>query len=257
MKIILVPSSSAGSGPEHFQFTSSAIVNDTVAIDAGCLGFYRSAQAQARVRHVLISHTHIDHVASLPIFVENAYEGKADCVMIYGSGEVLDSCQRDLFNDRIWPDFIALSKNSERPFMKMARLDPGQTVELDGLRYTAVALDHVVPTSGFVVEDEHSAVAFVSDTGPTEEIWRVANANPKLKAVVLEACFPNSLAWLADVSKHLTPALVGIELKKLTRPVRVLAVHIKARFQGQVIAELNDLKHPGLEIAQFGVPYTF
>jgi ribonuclease BN (tRNA processing enzyme) len=257
MKIILIPSTTAGGGPEHYQFSSSAVVNDTLAIDAGCLGFFRSAQDQARIKHVLISHTHIDHVASLPIFVENAYEGKPDCVTIHGSADVLDSCQRDLFNDRIWPDFIALSKNNERPFLKLARFDPGQTIELEGLRITAVSLDHVVPTVGFLVEDQHAAVAFVSDTGPTEEIWRVCNRTPNLKGVFLEGCFPNNLEWLAKVSRHLTPAMVAAELKKLTRPARIHIVHIKARFQTQIIAELRGLGLSSLEIAQFGVPYSF
>ena len=98
--------------PDRHQFLSSILVNDTIALDAGCLGLYHSPQEQARVRHVLLSHSHIDHLASLPIFVENAYEGKTDCVHIYGSAAVLDSCQRDLFNDRLqeWEDFYNFSR---------------------------------------------------------------------------------------------------------------------------------------------------
>ena len=90
MKIVLVPSTVMASGPTHYQFTTSAVINDTIAVDAGSLGFYLSPQEQARIRHVFLSHTHIDHVASLPIFVENAYEGKADCVRVcpYGVFEI-------------------------------------------------------------------------------------------------------------------------------------------------------------------------
>jgi ribonuclease BN (tRNA processing enzyme) len=257
VKITLIPSTVMGCGPHHYQYTTSALVNDTIAVDAGSLGFWSSAQDQAKVKHVLITHTHIDHVASLPIFVENAYEGKPDCVTIHGSEQVLDSIQRDLFNDRIWPDFIALSRNNERPFLKLSRIDPGQTIELEGLRFTAVPVNHVVPTQGYMIEDEHSAVVITSDTGPTEEVWRVANANPKLKAVILEGCFPNNMKWLAEASKHLTPSMVADELKKLTRPARVLIVHIKGRFQAQMLTELKALNNPALEIALFGVPYTF
>jgi ribonuclease BN (tRNA processing enzyme) len=246
-----------GGGLEHYQFTSSTVINDTITIDAGCIGFCQSAQAQARIKHILLTHTHIDHVASLPIFVENAYEGKADCVTIHASANVLDSCQRDLFNDRLWPDFIGMSKNNDKPFLKVSQFEAGQTIELEGLRFRAVAIDHVVPTVGFLVEDQHSAVAFISDTGPTDEIWRVADATPNLKAIFLETTFPNELDWLAKVSKHLTPAMVASELKKLSRPIRVIIVHIKARFQTQVIAELQALGLPQLEIAQFAVPYSF
>jgi ribonuclease BN (tRNA processing enzyme) len=246
-----------GSGPRHYQFTTSAIVNDTVAVDAGSLGFYLSAQEQARIKHILITHTHIDHTASLPIFVENAYEGKADCVTVHGSAEVLYSVRHDLFNNRVWPDFVAMSEKNDKPFVKLSQLDPWQSVELEGLKYTAIPVNHVVPTCGFLIEDADSAVIITSDTGPTEDVWRVANDMPKLKAVVLEGCFPNSLTWLAEASKHLTPNLVGAELKKLNRPARILIVHIKPRFQAEVTAELQALNNPALEIAQFGVPYTF
>ena len=255
MKISLIPSSVLGS-PELHQFLSSAIVNDVIAVDAGCLGFYRSAEEQARIKHVLVSHTHMDHLASLPIFVENAYEGKSDCVTVHASANVLDCCQRDLFNNRIWPDFIALSQ-SEKPFLKMLPLEAGQTVEVEGVTIAAVELNHVVPTVGYILSEGHTSIAFVSDTGPTDEIWRRLNALPNLKAVFLEATFPNEMAWLADISKHLTPATFAVELKKLNRPVRTVVVHMKARYQPQVMTEIRALNLPHVEFGQFGTPYIF
>jgi ribonuclease BN (tRNA processing enzyme) len=176
---------------------------------------------------------------------------------VYGSQDVLDSCQNDLFNNRIWPDFIALSRDNDKPFLKLSRFEAGQTIELDGLRFTAVALDHVVPTVGYIVADQNASVAFVSDTGPTEAVWEAANAASNLKAVFVEACFPDRMEWLAKVSKHLTPTMLAGELKKLHRPARIIIVHIKARFQDEVVAELKALANPQLEIAQFGVPYSF
>lgn len=254
MKLSLIPSSVGGG--DHYQFLSSSLVNDTIALDAGCIGFYRSAADQARVRHVFLSHTHMDHLASLPIFVENIFEGRTDCLTVHASQDVLDCCQRDLFNDRIWPDFVALSQG-DQPFLKLARLEAGQTVEVEGLRISAVAIDHVVPTVGYVVADDHSAIGFISDTGPTDAIWDRLNAEPNLKAVFLETTFPNNLTWLATVSKHLTPGLTAAELKKLTRPARAIIVHVKARYQTEVIAELHALALPNLEIGRFDTPYEF
>lgn len=257
MKIVWVPATVAGSGPEHFQYSTSVIINECVAIDAGSLGYYRTAQDQSKIKHIFISHTHIDHVATLPIFVENAYEGSKDCVTIYGSDSVMESCQIDLFNDRIWPDFIKLSENSEAPFLKLHPFNPGESLEVDGLRIRSVLVDHVVPTSAFIVEDDQSAVIFVSDTGPTEEIWKVAAEVENLKAVFLEVTFPNELKWLAEVSKHLTPKMFEEETKKLDRPVRWFVVHMKARFQTKVMEELKALNVEGLELPHFGAPYTF
>ncbi len=254
MKLTLIPSS-VGGGPDH-QYLSSCLVNDTVALDAGCVGFWGSPQDQARVRHVLLSHTHMDHLASLPIFVENAYEGKSECVTVYGSRDVLDCCQEHLFNEKVWPDFIALSRE-ERPFLRLTPFEPGETIDVEGLRVTAVALDHVVPTVGYVIRDGQSAVAIISDTGPTEEIWRCVNQEPGLKSVFVEATFPDELGWLADVSKHLTPATLAREAAKLTRPTRLVAIHIKARYKEQVTAQLHALGLAGLEIGQPGATYSF
>ena len=82
MKVTLVPSSVSEHSQPEPQFLTSFLINDTLAVDAGCLGLYGTAREQAKVKHVLISHTHIDHIGSLPIFVENAYEGRPDCVTI-------------------------------------------------------------------------------------------------------------------------------------------------------------------------------
>jgi ribonuclease BN (tRNA processing enzyme) len=256
MKVILIPSCVSGSYPDHFQYLSTTILNDTIALDAGCVGFFRSAQEQVQVRHVLLSHTHMDHVASLPIFVENAYEGTNDPVTIHASTPVLEGLQRDMFNDRVWPDFIALSRGPTK-FLAIRPFEAGQTIDLEGLRITAVLLNHVVPTVGYLVADGRSVVAFVSDTGPTDAIWQHINAMPNLKAVFVEATFPTRMSWLADVSKHLTPTTLAGELRKLSRPVRVIVVHIKARFRAEVVQELHDLNLPNLEIGQFNTPYLF
>ncbi len=256
MKVTLVPSSVSGRGKQEPQFLTSLLINDTLAVDGGCLGLFGTTQEQAKIKHVLISHTHIDHIGSLPIFVENVYEARRECVTIHGSEGVLDCLQTDVFNDRVWPDLIALS-TKEAPFLKLATLEPRKMIELENLRITPIPVNHVVPTLGFIIEDSDAAVVVVSDTGPTDEIWKYASAAPKLKAVFLEATFPNSMIALAEVSKHLTPSLFAAEIQKLKRRAAVVAVHIKARYWSQVVRELQALGIPGLEIGQFAQPYSF
>jgi hypothetical protein len=75
--------------------------------------------------------------------------------------------------------------------------------------------------------------------------------------VFLEATFPDELSWLADVSKHLTPATFAKEVRKLNRPVRIVAMHLKARYQIEVAAQLQALGIAEVELARFGVPYEF
>jgi len=256
MKITLVPSSVSLDSHHDVQQTSSYVINHKVAIDAGSLGFFGTPHDQAKIKHVLITHTHIDHIASLPIFLDNAFDNSPDCVTIHGSAAVLDCLQRDMFNDRIWPDFIRLSK-SQGPFLKLNELKEGQPIVLEGLRFTPISVDHLVPTTGFLVEDKHSAILIVSDTGPTHEIWDRANALTHLNAVFLEAAFPNKMEWLAQVSKHLTPSMFGAEVQKVRHQPKWIAVHIKPRYREEVIKELMALGLPGLEIGRFDFEYQW
>jgi ribonuclease BN (tRNA processing enzyme) len=258
VKVTLIPSSMSVDGVEQNQYLISYLINDTLAVDAGGLGFYGTPEEQARIKNVLISHTHADHVASIPIFVENAYEANPDCVTLHGSDVVLDSLQRDIFNGRVWPDFIGMSAANIGPFLKLKQIESGRAFDLPGVRITPIAVDHLVPTLGFLVEEGETAVIVASDTGPTDELWRVARATRGLKAVYLEASFPNSMTELATLSKHLTPAMFGGEARKLGRDeVELLVVHIKPRFRKQIIAELEALGLPNLVIARFNETYHY
>jgi ribonuclease BN (tRNA processing enzyme) len=257
VKVTLIPSSVSPDGVDQNQYLISYLINDTVAIDAGCIGFYGTPVQQAMIKNVLISHTHADHVASLPIFVENAFEASPDPVTVHGSSVVLDSLQRDIFNGRIWPDFIGMSVN-QAPFLRLNEIESGRSVELEGLRITPVSVDHLVPTLGFVIDDGTCCVVIASDTGPTDEIWRVAHATTRLRAVFLEAAFPNSMTGLANVSRHLTPAMFGDEARKLDRDdIDLIAVHIKPRFRAEIVRELEDLGLPNLVIARFNATYNY
>jgi cAMP phosphodiesterase len=253
VKVTVIPSATGGGAGG--QFLTTYLVNDTLAVDAGSVGLLRPVEAQARVRHVVVTHAHIDHVASLPVFLDNIYDGAADCVTVHATAPVLDSLRQDVFNERVWPDFVGRSP-PQAPFVRLSLLEPGRPVVLGDLRVTPVPVNHVVPTVGVLIDDGSSAALFPSDTAPTDAVWEAANATPHLKAVFLEASFPEEMAGLAAVAKHLTPRLFAGELAKLRRPADVYAVHIKPRYYGQVVAELRALALPGVRIAELGETYT-
>jgi ribonuclease BN (tRNA processing enzyme) len=253
MRVTLLPSTFSLERSD--QFLTTFLVNDTMAIDAGSLGLFGTPEQQAHVRHVVITHTHLDHIASLPIFVENAYNAGPEGVTVYGSTHVLRCLRQDVFNGRVWPDFLKLSP-PDAPFMKFELIDERNARDIDGLRCTSIAVDHLVPTLGLIVEEPGSTVVFPSDTGPTEAIWHAANAAPNLKAVFLEVAFPNALLGLAQASRHLTPMLFAGEVAKLKPGVRVLAIHLKPRYFEEITAEVAALGLPQVEICRPGVEYV-
>ena len=256
MKIYFVPSS-VGASNRH-QILATYLINDVVAIDAGALGILSPMSVQRQVRHVFLSHSHLDHLVTLPIFIDNVYTPGPECPTVWGHPHTLETIRHDLFNDRLWPDMIRLS-GEESPFLNLKELVDEQPVEVEGLRITPIALKHVVPAFGFLIEElaTGAAVLFVSDTGPSDRIWEVANQCPGLKAVFLEASFPNAFGWLAEKAAHLTPKLFGAELQKLTRDVPAYVIHVKFAFEDQILPELQALQLPNLHIAVPGETQEF
>jgi cAMP phosphodiesterase len=254
VKIHLVPSALGAS--DNRQYLVSCVINDCVAIDAGCLGCLAPLERQRPIEHVFLSHSHADHIASLPLFLDNVYQPTDECPTIYASPAVWDCLRQDVFNDRVWPDLVRLS-NEETPFLRPEVLESGKTVTIGPLRITPYWLQHVVPTMGFLIEDDQVAIATVWDTLPTDSIWEQIRDHPRLRAVFLEASFPSSFDWLARKAGHLTPELLDHEWRKLRPDVALIIVHIKPAFYDVVVEELSALNLPQLEIGQSGKTYEF
>jgi ribonuclease BN (tRNA processing enzyme) len=248
MKVMLVPSA-PGAAP--LQYLTTLLVNDVVAFDAGSLGLFGTPVEQNRVRDVFLTHSHMDHIASLPIFLENVSDDGDECPIVHAPEPVLDALRRDILNDRVFPDFVRLSRDGSM-LVRLEVINPGQPVRVAGLTITAVPVDHIVPTVGYLIDDGTSAIAFVTDTAPTDAIYAAANRIPHLKAVFLELTFPAAVTWLAEVAKHLTPALFAAEVRKLRPGVPVYVVHLKARYRAQIERELAALALPGVCILEPG-----
>ena len=241
--------------PAGRQYVSSYLINDRVAIDAGCLGFNGTPQEQAATGHVFLSHSHVDHCASLPVFLENCYGLTPQCPVVYGSAQTLDSLQKHLFNDVLWPDFIKSAHM--RPFLRLQLLEAEKPVQAEQLCITPVAVNHVVPTFAYLVSDGQATVVFAADSGPTERLWDLTHQLPSLRGVFLEASFPNSMRSLAQASLHLTPEMLATEMAKLPLATRVIVVHLKTRYRETMVQELTGLGIPKLEIGECETDYIF
>ncbi|MFM1904318.1 MAG: hypothetical protein RLZZ440_2218 [Planctomycetota bacterium] len=253
MRIELLPSSVPASDS---QFLVSFLVNDAVAVDAGSLGLLADLDRQRRVRHVFLTHEHIDHIATLPVFLENVYEPGPECVELLGAADLLDFLHRDIFNGRVWPDFFDLSSGENR-FVRGTAVVAGGSLVRAGLTVTPLPVTHGIDTLGYLLDDGRAAVALPSDTGPTDALWTMLAAADRLDAVFLEVSFPNAHADLAATTGHHCPATFAAELRKLDRPVRWIVVHRKPRFAAEIAAELAALDLPNVELVVPGRGYEF
>ena len=235
---------------------TSFLIDDTVAIDAGAITRALSISEQRALRHVVITHTHMDHTSTLPFLIENSFGASEEPVSIYCSKRGLAGVRRHLFNNDTWPDFTRIP-NHMYPSVRFQEIEIERPFVITGLssgdlEITAVEVTHIVPTTGLLIRQGSSSVIFTSDTGPTDRIWQVANETDDLAAIITECSFPNSLQAVADVSLHLTPATLGDELAKLRREVPVFLYHFKPPYVDELRRELAtmDLPHPVVEIVQ-------
>jgi ribonuclease BN (tRNA processing enzyme) len=243
-----------GNVPEHGM--TSFLVNGIVCLDAGFVSGALSLREQVRVKDVIISHSHLDHTCSLPFLIDNNFSLPGFSLRIYAIREVIASMKDHLFNNHTWPDFTCLP-NDLTPVLKLVEVPEEQPFEVNGLSIRAVRVSHIVPTTGFVVENRTSAVAYSSDTAPTEHFWEVANRTRNLKAVIVETSFPDELQDLANVSGHLTPQTLDLELRKLKREVPVYLYGAKPRHLARIRAQVRALGRRRLSFLVQGKTYTF
>ncbi len=239
------------------QRLSCFLIDDCVTIDAGSIALALTDGQRERVRDIIITHSHIDHIASLPIFIDDLFAFLVEPVRVYATEEVIELLQRDVFNWTVYPRFSDLS-NGKCRVMEFVPVRPREEFRVEHLKVIAVPVNHVVPTIGTIFTDGARTVAFTSDTAATEEFWHAVNQVPRLDALMIEASFPNSMHELAEVSGHLTPASLGGELQKLRhRGMEVLVVHLKPAYRETLISELNDLGVPNLSVMQPGREYEW
>ena len=235
---------------------TSFLVNDTVCLDAGWISDALSLDEQESVKDVFISHSHLDHTCSLPFLIDNNFSAPGFSLRIYAIREVIAAMKAHLFNNQTWPDFTCLP-NDLTPVLKLVEVPEEQPFRVNGLSVRAVRVSHIVPTTGFVVEDKTGVLAYSSDTAPTDRFWEVVNETRNLKAVVVETSFPNELQDLANVSGHLTPQTLDTELRKLKRDVPVYLYGAKPRHFTKIRAQVRALGRRRVAFLVQGRTYKF
>ena len=258
MRVKLLPSSYDVEGHVlPVQRLTSYVLDNLLAVDAGSLALGLSEFQRQHLRDIVVTHAHIDHVATLPILIDELFCSLKEPIRIHATGEVVELLERDIFNGMSYPRFSKLCNNFG-PVMRYCPLPLGKPLSIAHLTITAVAVNHPVPTVGLSVADQHSTLVFGSDSAETDDIWALANQSPNLKAVLVEASYPNELEALAQRSGHLTPALLKAELKKLhTKDVQILAVGLKPSYRETIMEELSMLGDARISVMDPGKEYVF
>lgn len=228
--------------------TTCFLVDGVLALDAGSLCGALSLEELCKVDHILVGHSHFDHVKDLPLLTDLIVGRRDKPVTVWASKACVKTLKSSIFNNHLWPDFTTIP-TKKNPVIQFKSFKAGASFKIGKYSIKSVPVTHPVESCGFVVSDGTVSVGMSGDTGPTDKLWKMFNKAKNLKAVLLETSFPNKLQQLADISGHLTPQTLESELKKFNRNgTQVFLYHLKPAFVPQLKKELRSMPVEILEL---------
>ncbi len=218
---------------------SSILIDGDVVLDAGAITSTLSAEEQNRIKAVLITHRHYDHIRDLPTLALTGFETGAT-IPVYAAAETIDALHGNLLDGTMYPNFAEIP-SAEQPRLKIVEVQPWREREVGGLLCTPVPMDHAVPAVGYrVVASDGGSLFYTGDTGGgVAKVWGDLNAD----LLIAETTFPNAQAEFAELTRHMTPASLERELANISASgldlPRVIVVHMNTRAEEEIVAELR------------------
>ncbi|MDH2915261.1 MAG: 3',5'-cyclic-nucleotide phosphodiesterase [Gallionella sp.] len=237
--------------------TTSLLLDHDILIDAGTgLGDLSLAE-MSQIDHIFITHSHLDHIACLPLLVDSVGFMRDKSLLIHATAETLAILQRHIFNWETWPDFSVIP-NTHQPVMQYEEIRLGEAVEVGGRKLTPLPVNHVVPAVGFKIDSGEACLVFSGDTTTCDAFWHAVNGIQNLRYLIVETAFSDAEKELAVLSKHLCPSLLEEELAKLKSHPEIFITHLKP---GEVELTMKQIaermtKHSPL-ILQNGQEFEF
>lgn len=216
-----------------------------------------SEEQKNKIRDIVLTHAHLDHIAGLPLFIDDLFATLTEPIRIHAIEEVIQALEKHIFNWEIYPRFSELT-NANGAVMEYKIFDPCEKFYISDLAFQPIRVNHKVPSVGFIVSDEKTTIAISSDTSKMDLFWDEVNAVESLQAILIECAFPDELDELANASHHLTPRLLKAEIEKCANKIcPVYVINIKPMYREKVLAQLEILKIENLSILEVGKTYHF
>ena len=208
--------------------TTSMLLDHDTLIDSGTGVGDLSINELAQIDHIFVTHSHMDHVATIPFIVDTVGWMRDRPITVHATRETLAILREHLFNWKLWPDFSQIP-NATNPVMRFETISPGDTVMLDGRAITPLPANHVVPAVGYHLDSGKASLVFTGDTTTNDALWPIVNRIANLKYLIIENALSDRDRELAQLSKHLCPSLLAAELAKLKLTPEIYITHLKPR----------------------------
>lgn len=223
--------------------TTSFLLDDDVLIDAGTGVGDLSLDEMAAVNHVLLTHSHLDHIASLPLMLDSVAARRlavgAPPLQVHALPGTIAALKVHIFNNLIWPDFSAIP-SADTPLMRFSSISVGEILRVGGKQVEVLPAVHTVPAVGYAVDSDSGHWVFSGDTERNPAFWQRVN-QIKVALLIIETAFSDREKDLARRSLHLAPSTLAEELDQIDGHHRfpIYITHTKPAETGLIMEEIQ------------------
>ena len=219
--------------------TTSFLIDSDVLVDCGTGVGDLTLDEMKGVDQVLLTHSHLDHVASLPLMIDAIASSLTKPVQVHALPGTIAAVKAHIFNNVIWPDFSRIP-TPEKPFLSFHELHVGETIHITGKSIEVLPAVHTVPAVGYAITSGKGCWVFTGDTERNPAFWRRIN-QMNIAALVIETAFSNREKDLAKRALHLAPASLAEELDLIDKEKRfpIYITHTKPAETDMIMAEIQ------------------
>lgn len=229
---------SGGVSPD--QGTTAFLVDEALLIDAGTGVEAMSYDEMFSIRHIVLTHSHLDHISHLPFLLNNLISESDHAIDVYGSEHTIQALKTHIFNDVIWPDFTTLP-TADNPCVCLHTFEVGDELELDGKKVIPLPAEHAVPTVGFWVGDEDSAFAFSGDCAQNDALWQALKPLPEVDMLIVDNQYMEAEEGISRLAKHYHPTALLNDLNKLGYQPPLFITHLPPYKKFDVMREVQKI----------------
>ncbi len=215
--------------------TTTLLIDNDILIDAGTGVGDLSLDAMAQIKHIFLTHSHLDHITGIPLFVDSIFDRIKTPITLYAQAKTLDALQKHIFNNVIWPDFSKLP--TAAPVICYREISAGEIIEIGNRTVEAIKVKHIVPGVGYRVTCPTGSFAFSGDTSTNDSFWEALNAHDGLDILLVEAAFANADIDLCKKAGHYCAELLGKDIKKLAHRPQIYISHNKPGAENTIFNE--------------------
>lgn len=225
--------------------TTSFLLDHDLLVDAGTGVGDLTLDEMAGIDHVLLTHSHLDHIAALPLMVDAMASRRSKPLQVHALQATIDAVKAHIFNNIIWPDFSKIPTPAT-PLISFHPLERGQTVLLAGKQVEVLPAVHTVPAVGYAVGTGKACWVFTGDTEHNPALWERLN-RMDVAMLVIETAFSNHERDLAKRSLHLCPTSLAAELACIApgKNYPVYITHTKPAQTERIMAEIAGPEQNG------------